>query len=54
MSEIVQPFFSVSAITQAGAVFETHQENLAVPRQVTTATASWLSELTDTQEECAD
>jgi HK97 family phage major capsid protein len=47
MSEIVQAFFPVSAVTQAGAVFETHQGNLAVPRQVTTETASWLAE-TDT------
>src|SRR5215475_3165842 len=43
-TEIVQAFFPVSAITQAGATFETHQGNLAVPRQVTTETASWLAE----------
>jgi hypothetical protein len=42
--EVVQAFFPVSAITQAGATFETHQGNLAVPRQVTTETASWLAE----------
>jgi HK97 family phage major capsid protein len=47
LDEIVQAFFPVSAITQAGATFETHQGNLAVPRQVTTETASWLAE-TDT------
>jgi HK97 family phage major capsid protein len=46
-AEIVQAFFPVSAVTQAGAVFETHSGNLAVPRQVTTETASWLAE-TDT------
>ncbi len=46
-TEVVQAFFPVSAITQAGATFETHQGNLAVPRQVTTETASWLAE-TDT------
>lgn len=46
-SEIQQAFFPVSAITRAGATFETHQSNLAVPRQVTTETASWLAE-TDT------
>src|SRR5436190_24081185 len=46
-TEVVQAFFPVSAITQAGAVFETHQSNLAVARQVTTETASWLAE-TDT------
>jgi hypothetical protein len=45
--EVVQAFFPVSAITQAGATFETRQSNLAVPRQVTTETASWLAE-TDT------
>jgi hypothetical protein len=44
VSEIVQAFFPVSAITQAGATFETHTSNLAVPRQVTTETASWLAE----------
>ena len=44
LDEIVQAFFPVSAITQAGATFETHQGNLAVPRQVTTETASWLAE----------
>src|SRR5262245_1995614 len=43
-TEVVQAFFPVSAVTQAGAVFETHQGNLAVPRQVTTETASWLAE----------
>lgn len=43
-TEVVQAFFPVSAITQAGATFETHQNNLAVPRQVTTETASWLAE----------
>src|SRR5439155_12046501 len=42
-----QAFFPVSAVAQAGAVFETHQSNLAVPRQTTTETASWLAE-TDT------
>src|SRR5215831_15168867 len=46
-AEIVQAFFPVSAVTQAGATFDTHQSNLAVPRQVTTETASWLAE-TDT------
>jgi HK97 family phage major capsid protein len=46
-AEIVQAFFPVSAVTQAGAVFETQSGNLAVPRQVTTETASWLAE-TDT------
>lgn len=46
-TEVVQAFFPVSAITQAGATFETHQSNLAVPRQTTTETASWLAE-TDT------
>src|SRR5581483_7775587 len=45
--EVVQAFFPVSAITQAGATFETHQGNLEQPRQVTTETASWLTE-TDT------
>ena len=44
VDEISQAFFPVSAITQAGAVFEMHQSNLAVPRQVTTETASWLAE----------
>ena len=43
-AEVVQAFFPVSAITQAGATFETHQSNLAVPRQTTTETASWLAE----------
>lgn len=43
-TEIVQAFFPVSRITQAGATFEVHQGNLAVPRQVTTETASWLAE----------
>ena len=43
-TEVVQAFFPVSAITQAGATFETHQSNLTVPRQVTTETASWLPE----------
>jgi HK97 family phage major capsid protein len=47
VDEIVQAFFPVSAVTQAGATFETHQGNVAVPRQVTTETASWLAE-TDT------
>src|SRR5436309_1356735 len=46
-TEVVQAFFPVSAIAQAGAIFETHQSNLAVPRQVTTETASFLAE-TDT------
>src|SRR6266487_3092568 len=46
-TEVVQAFFPVSAIAQAGAVFETHESNLAVPRQTTTETASWLAE-TDT------
>ncbi len=43
-TEVVQAFFPVSAITQAGATFETHQGNLAVPRQTTLETASWLAE----------
>ncbi len=50
VAEVVQAFFPVSAVTQAGATFETHQGNLAVPRQVTTETASWLAE-TDTVSE---
>ena len=49
-AEVVQAFFPVSAITQAGATFETHQSNLAIPRQATTETASWLAE-TDTVSE---
>ena len=40
VDEIVQAFFPVSRITQAGATFEYRQNNLAVPRQVTTETAS--------------
>src|SRR5438128_2819234 len=47
VTECAQAFFPVSAVAQAGAVFETHQSNLAVPRQTTTETASWLAE-TDT------
>ena len=43
-TEIQQAFFPVSAITQAGATFETHQGNLAVPRQTTIETAYWLAE----------
>src|SRR5262245_15340261 len=48
--EIVQAFFPVSAVTQAGATFEVHQGNLAVPRVATSATASWLAEATDVTE----
>jgi len=43
-TEVVQAFFPFSAITQAGATFEQHQSNLAVPRQTTLETASWLNE----------
>jgi HK97 family phage major capsid protein len=49
-AEVVQAFFPVSRITQLGATFETHQSNLAVPRQVTTETASWLAETDQVQE----